>query len=118
MIISKIEASGASHQSRCEAASNRSRSSGPRGSANEKIATNERAGALAGAGVGLAAGEHPLGLAIVGAGLGAVGGTAVSHADVRRVTNACNCMAGQCWAPANDEEPGRIKTVCAQEKIE
>jgi hypothetical protein len=52
------------------------------------------AGALAGAGAGMLAGEHPLGLAIVGAGLGAVGGTAVSHADVRRVINQCLQLRG------------------------
>ena len=47
------------------------------------------AGALAGAGVGLAAGELPIGLTVIGAGLGAIGGTAVKHADVRRVINQC-----------------------------
>ena len=52
------------------------------------------AGALAGAGVGLAAGEHPLGLAIIGAGVGAIGGTAVTHADVRRVINQCLQLRG------------------------
>jgi hypothetical protein len=52
------------------------------------------AGALAGAGVGLAAGENPLGLAIIGGGLGAIGGTAVTHADVRRVINQCLQLRG------------------------
>jgi hypothetical protein len=35
------------------------------------------------------AGEHPLGLAIIGGGLGAIGGTAVKHADVRNAINQC-----------------------------
>jgi hypothetical protein len=67
---------------------------GSSASSNSTEAKGAGVGALTGAGVGLLAGEHPIGLALVGAGLGAVGGRAISDADVRSVINQCLQLRG------------------------
>jgi hypothetical protein len=59
------------------------------------------AGALAGASLGLVAGEHPLGLALLGSGLGAIVGTASSHANVRRAIDECLKLRG--WTVLGEE---------------